>query len=30
MVTKKGVAKDADISVKIDKAVFPGLSRRTT
>jgi glycine hydroxymethyltransferase len=25
MVTKKGVAKDADISSKIDRAVFPGL-----
>jgi glycine hydroxymethyltransferase len=25
MVTKKGIAKDAEISAKIDKAVFPGL-----
>jgi glycine hydroxymethyltransferase len=25
MITEKGVAKDADISAKIDKAVFPGL-----
>jgi glycine hydroxymethyltransferase len=25
MVTKKGVAKDAEISAKIDRAVFPGL-----
>ncbi len=25
MVTKKGIAKDANISAKIDKAVFPGL-----
>ena len=25
MVTKKGVAKDADLAKKIDKAVFPGL-----
>ena len=25
MVTKKGIAKDAEVSAKIDKAVFPGL-----
>ncbi len=25
MVTKKGIEKDAEVSVKIDKAVFPGL-----
>lgn len=25
MVTKKGLAKDAELSVKIDRAVFPGL-----
>jgi glycine hydroxymethyltransferase len=25
MITKKGIAKDAELSVKIDRAVFPGL-----